>query len=443
MRSESSAMRSPRKPEAVAGATRQETVGAVLNGALPTASAALSTMLGVMELAMRKSASFLIVLCMASVALRGAEVAIGTTSAVPGAMVQVEVSFNSMGDQLSGLQFDLSYDQAVLMLASATIGAAADSAGKTLSTSVLGPGSDRFLIAGFNQNPIGDGTVAVLNFQVAGSAPDGAVVLQFSNATGADQGGQSTDLATSDGSITVMQDIGPPDAVANLIFAQYANGQTGETLNRTRIILRNNSDQSDSGSINFLDSSGMPAPVPVGGVSSDSIDFNIGPFGVFVVETDGSGDLVIGPIEVISDRGQDSRLEGTEVFELLGNFVSVASAAPVTAQQAFVSFGPEENTGVALFNPDPAESAELEFVLFDDLGQERARADLTLPARRQQAVFVNDALLFETFFSVNSEFTGTLNVFSDRPIALLGLLQRSGSGALIVVPASLSTAPRN
>ena len=81
------------------------------------------------------------------------------------------------------------------------------------------------------------------------------------------------------------------------------------------------------------------------------------------METDGTGVLQSGVIEMVSDLGFRSRIEGTEVFEVLGSFVSVNNAPPRTRQQAYVSVTAEESTGIALHNPHKTESATVDLVL--------------------------------------------------------------------------------
>ena len=120
------------------------------------------------------------------------------------------------------------------------------------------------------------------------------------------------------------------------------------TSNRTRIILRNNSFLVDTGKIQFRDSSGSTTAVPIEGVLTDTFPYVLLPWRTLEMETDGTGVLQSGVIEMVSDLGFRSRIEGTEVFEVLGSFVSVNNAPPRTRQQAYVSVTAEESTGIAL-----------------------------------------------------------------------------------------------
>ncbi|MFQ5738262.1 MAG: hypothetical protein ACE5JX_04575 [Acidobacteriota bacterium] len=240
----------------------------------------------------------------------------------------------------------------------------------------------------------------------------------------------------------------PVSGIANAIFAQWLNGDVGGTLNRTRIVLRNNGSQLDTGQIRFQDANGNLQQVPLEEDSvhtqsislgvSGTVDYSILPGGAFDVETEGTGTLVSGSIEVISDLGAGSELEGTEVFDLLGNFVSVPSAVPAAVQQVFVSFNAEENTGFAAYNPDPQNPVNLDISLVDESGNERAVGELSVASRERISVFVDEAVLFSDFLKANPTFTGTMNISTRNGalVALLGLLQRRDTGALIAVATS-------
>ena len=154
------------------------------------------------------------------------------------------------------------------------------------------------------------------------------------------------------------------------------------------------------------------------------------------METDGTGVLQSGVIEVVSDLGSESKLEGTEVFEVLGNFVSVNNAPPETRQQTYVNVTTDENTGVALHNPHKTESITVDLVLVD--GEEQARRQLTLGPLEQLVGFVDEEELFADFLqSLNGEFNGTLNVYATGSgVSMLGLIQKRATGALIAVSAT-------
>ncbi len=231
---------------------------------------------------------------------------------------------------------------------------------------------------------------------------------------------------------------------AQAIFPQYINGDISGVPNSTRVVARNNGTQTDSGRINFQDAAGNPQAVPVSisgsapAGASTFVNFNIPPGGVFDVETAGTGALVFGSIEVTSNLGSGSRLEATEAFSVLGNFVSVPSATLAAVQQVFVSVNAGENTGFAAYNPNPT-AVDMNIRMIDDDGNERAETDLSLDPGERIAIFVNEAALFQAFLnSVGNIFTGTMTIstVNGEVLAILGLLQKAGSGALIAVETS-------
>ncbi len=225
----------------------------------------------------------------------------------------------------------------------------------------------------------------------------------------------------------------------NLAFPQFANGEAGGVRNRSRIILRNNGERLETGKVTFLDSRGNMNMIPVDGEMVGFVDYSIEPWGVFEILTDGTGPLKFGPIEVVSDQGLLSTLDGTLVFELLGNLVSVSSCPLRSANQTFVSFNQSENSGLAVYNPDREKSALLELRLLDYKGEEVAVAEVTLEPGTQRALFVNDQDLFSTYLSgLEEAFVGTLHIVTSDgvEVGVLGLIQRRSDGALLSVPVS-------
>ena len=271
------------------------------------------------------------------------------------------------------------------------------------------------------------------------SAPDVTTATTF-----------SFQLTVSDGSLSstnqvVVQVVFLGEWV-NLIFPQFVNGQISPAgpvaaavdgaLNRTRIILRNEGFLVDTGKIQFRNAGGGMASVPIEGVITNTFPYLLLPWQTLEVETDGTGVLQSGVIEVVSDLGPRSRIEGTEVFQVLGSFVSVDKASPRTRQQTYVSVTDDENTGVALYNPHRSESITVDLVLVD--GEERARQQVTLGALEQLVAFIDDETLFAEFLaSVDGTFRGTLSVYSaEHGVSMLGLIQKRATGALIEVSAS-------
>ncbi|MFB3902989.1 MAG: hypothetical protein ACE15E_06010 [Acidobacteriota bacterium] len=190
----------------------------------------------------------------------------------------------------------------------------------------------------------------------------------------------------------------------------------------------------DTGSIHFRDSDGKPTAIPVGGTSQASLNFSLDPFSVLEYETGGQGQLKSGSVSVVSND-QFSRLEASEVFDVLGNFVSLDPSPNRTVHQVYVSFTPTECTGIAAYNPS-SEAIKIDAFLLSSGGEERADTVIHMAANQQFAVFIDGSKLFATYFSLHpEEFQGTLNlrVRDSKKVAIVGLIQKKQTGALIAI----------
>jgi hypothetical protein len=176
--------------------------------------------------------------------------------------------------------------------------------------------------------------------------------------------------------------------------------------------------------------------VSIEGQPTTQIDYDLAPWSSLDFETDGSGDLVSGTIEVFSARGTESLIDGVESFDVLGNFVSVPAAEARKSAQVYVSVDFQESTGVALYNPDPEQAITISGILLDSEGALVAEIEVLLGPREQLVAFVEDEVLFGGIPEFDGEFRGTLNLRSDEEGAfvVLGLLQKRSGGALIAVP---------
>ncbi|HPO14126.1 MAG TPA: cohesin domain-containing protein [Candidatus Hydrogenedentes bacterium] len=106
-------------------------------------------------------------------------------------------------ESVAALQFDLLFNGEVLSLPEVTVGAAAAAAGKDLCHNLIQPGQMRVIIAGFNQNIIGDGVVAEAHFSIAEDAPGSVETLSFSGVTLSDPNGQAVPVTPRDGTLTI------------------------------------------------------------------------------------------------------------------------------------------------------------------------------------------------------------------------------------------------
>jgi hypothetical protein len=237
-----------------------------------------------------------------------------------------------------------------------------------------------------------------------------------------------------------------------LIFTQFVNGQTGSDLNKSRVIIRNNGDLPAMGKVRFRASQAgapsEPVALPIGGEMVEAVEFELEPWGTLDFETDGTGTLTTGVVEVFSTDDSsspadshisDSNLEGTEVFTILGGFVSVGSSKPQSSQQIYVSRNAGEGTGLAIYNPGDEDTTTLDLILLDNLGAVKATKQITVLPRQHMALFVDQDPLFTQFFQQNpGDFEGTLNihVVSGEDVSIIALLQKNPSGALIAVSPS-------
>ena len=103
---------------------------------------------------------------------------------------------------VSGVQFDIQYDNSALSL-TATLGDSAKSSGKNLYAVDLAANEKRFLIIGLNQTLIADGNLMNLYIKISPNAPKGAYSLAQSNVCGTDPSGQPLAVTGTNGTLTV------------------------------------------------------------------------------------------------------------------------------------------------------------------------------------------------------------------------------------------------
>lgn len=224
-----------------------------------------------------------------------------------------------------------------------------------------------------------------------------------------------------------LVELSPPRSQAALVFPQFVDGVQDGKPNRTRVILRNNSSFDARGEVVLLSAAGL---------EYERIPYEIAPWSPWEWQSAGTGTLRSGVIEIRPDPDVRGNLEGTEVFQVLGHFVSVPQAHLRRSHQLYVSRTGEENTGVALYNPWSDTPLFVEMQLADAEGATVAVQQIRIEPRQQVLGFVDDNALFKSFFNAaGGDFRGTLNIRSgkDRGLAALGLLQRFDSGALIAV----------
>jgi uncharacterized protein (TIGR03437 family) len=135
-------------------------------------------------------------------AARSSQVLLPNPSATPGASVTSQVAFSSQASPVSGVQFDVQYDNSAMSLV-AMLGDPARISGKNLYTVDLASNKKRFLIIGLNQTSIPDGTLINLFVNLSPTAPAGVYALTLSNVSGTDASGNALSVTGTDGAVTV------------------------------------------------------------------------------------------------------------------------------------------------------------------------------------------------------------------------------------------------
>ena len=110
--------------------------------------------------------------------------------------------FQSQGDLVSGIQFDLQYDNSAMDLV-AIAGDAARNSEKSLYYSDLAPNVRRFLIVGLGQDAIPDGALITLFVNLNPNAANGVYLLTFSNVLGTDPNSHPIAVSGTNGTITI------------------------------------------------------------------------------------------------------------------------------------------------------------------------------------------------------------------------------------------------
>jgi hypothetical protein len=133
-----------------------------------------------------------------------AELTIGSATVSASQKVILAVNLKSAGEALSGVQFDVEFDEAVLDL-SLENGPAAEQAGKSLQSASLGEGKRRVLIIGLNQTIFSDGVVAILRASLKENAEKGRCYsVRITSPAGTDPQAGLVAVSGHDGTITVV-----------------------------------------------------------------------------------------------------------------------------------------------------------------------------------------------------------------------------------------------
>jgi len=151
-------------------------------------------------------------------------IAIGSGAVDAQGNASIDIAFTSAGQAVAALQFDIGYPDQVFAF-SVSSGGAANNSGKTIYTSDLQPGSKRILIAGLNQNPIGNGVLATLSIQANQATPPGFYPLAISNVVASDGSGSAVSVSASGGGLVVPGGGAPAPAILGVAnAASYVPG---------------------------------------------------------------------------------------------------------------------------------------------------------------------------------------------------------------------------
>jgi hypothetical protein len=183
-----------------------------------------------------------------------AVLSVDPVTAQAGSSVPIAVRFVAAGTGVAAFQFDLSYDPTMAL--GATAASAATSTGKDVYKAAIAQGRTRILLAGLNQQILGDGPVITLTALVSSSAAAGVYALHLTNAVASDPDGKIVPLTTSDGSVTVN---GSGSVPPSGMFAQVASGGGW----KTSFTLLNLLPGASGASLTFWNDDGTPLALPL------------------------------------------------------------------------------------------------------------------------------------------------------------------------------------
>lgn len=131
-----------------------------------------------------------------------AQVSLPSQTAAPGSSVILPLTLATNGSAISGIQFDVQFDNSAMSLV-AILGDASKNAGKVLYQGNLAPNAARFLIVGLNTNLMDSGILINLFINLNPNGANGASPLAVSNVVATDPFGATVSVAGSGGAVTV------------------------------------------------------------------------------------------------------------------------------------------------------------------------------------------------------------------------------------------------
>jgi hypothetical protein len=267
-------------------------------------------------------------------------------------------------------------------------------------------------------------TVGSVRFNVAGNAANGD----------RDPGG---DFIYTKAFVIAPASAPPPPSVSTFYFPQIADGGDPTAFWRTTVFITNPAaigTTPASGAITLWTSAGAAfntgfvdaAGAPVG--SGNTVPFSLSGGETRKFSSTSAGPLAVGFATVTADAD----VRGTAVFsEILGGTLfaeaGVPSATAVLKQAIFVDTTAGFDTGVAFANPNST-PANITFSLFNAAG-----APVGAPLVRTLATNQHNALFVSQLFQGAPPFTGTMQIISDVPVAVVAL-RFASSGIFTTLP---------
>ena len=151
-----------------------------------------------------------LLLLLTSLPVYAAALSVPNQVAGPGQVVLTSADFSSQGQTVSGLQFDVQWDQALDL--KLVVGDALRQSTKLLFTAPMGTRALRCLIIGMNQDAVPDGQLFKVLLIVDPNAAPGSAQVVISNAVATDPNGRAVPLEAPTASVQIQS--GSPVSVA-------------------------------------------------------------------------------------------------------------------------------------------------------------------------------------------------------------------------------------
>jgi hypothetical protein len=118
--------------------------------------------------------------------------------------IPIELSVET-GEEISAIQFDLSYDDSLIAIDRIDIGESAQTVDKTLNSTNVSSGVDRIVIQGINNNIITNGIVANIRVELVAGVPDDVLTLSLNQLVASDTHGDEVSLTAVNGTLTITE----------------------------------------------------------------------------------------------------------------------------------------------------------------------------------------------------------------------------------------------